>query len=297
MSLKRTPPKSRSPSQAEDMSGSLHELCSTESQEKMNITFRKKQPKGASAASDVMSEMKSLFEVLASSQESKLNQLHSVILEIKAQNEQLTSSMDFISNKYDEMERNMSLLLNERKADREHIKHLEDKIEYLERYSCSARIEIRNVPGKSGESKEDLCSIAKSVATAVSVPLETSDVRDIYRVNSKSEAKTIVLEFNSILKKENMMNAVKKFNKVDIEKKLNTEHLKLSGPVKPVYISEMLTVKGRRLRFLANNFAKSHKYKYCWSSYGRIYLRKTDDTPQILIKDEGDLEKLKTAPK
>ncbi|KAG7298917.1 hypothetical protein JYU34_017375 [Plutella xylostella] len=52
--------------------------------------------------------------------------------------------------------------------------------------------------------------------------------------------------------------------------------------------------KTKRLFFLARDMAKTFEYKYCWTSNGRVYLRKSDEAPHVLVKDENILESLKS---
>ncbi|CAH2093521.1 unnamed protein product [Euphydryas editha] len=53
-----------------------------------------------------------------------------------------------------------------------------------------------------------------------------------------------------------------------------------------------LTAKGARLYFLARDLAKSQNYKFCWTSYGRIYVRKNENSPVIVIKNENHVNSL-----
>lgn len=86
---------------------------------------------------------------------------------------------------------------------------------------------------------------------------------------------------------------MRKYNKDHPECKLNTSHLKLEGASKPIFIAETLTTKGNRLFFLARDFAKANKYIYCWTSYGKVYLRKIEGSPLIRINEDADLIELR----
>lgn len=84
----------------------------------------------------------------------------------------------------------------------------------------------------------------------------------------------------------------KKFNKEG--SRLSTEHLSISGPAKPVFVSENLSPKLKRLFYLARDFASSNEYRYCWVKNGKIFLREKDGAQHLMIKNESDLPKPKT---
>ncbi|KOB65182.1 Zinc finger DNA binding protein [Operophtera brumata] len=82
----------------------------------------------------------------------------------------------------------------------------------------------------------------------------------------------------------------RKFNKDS--SKFTTEHLHLSGPATPIFISENLTSKMKRLFYLAREAAKAKDYKFCWVSHGKIFVRRRENGPLVRFLSEADLEKL-----
>lgn len=97
-----------------------------------------------------------------------------------------------------------------------------------------------------------------------------------------------------MIQKETVLENVKAFNKTKkIGEKLNTGHFLIQGPVKPVFISELLTTRAQRLFYLARSFQKQHNYAFCWSSHGIIYLRKDEKSPHMKIASETDIENLR----
>lgn len=257
-----------------------------------NIGARPKKRRDLDDIGDLKNEMREHFSKLATSVEQQF-------LVVKQQNTDLQESLQFMSDKYDTVLEKIQFLEEERVQDKRNICMLEEKIEGLERKLRSSGLEIRNVPGistndKRPESKEELCGLIKSVAKAVNVNLQEDHIRDIYRTNSKNETfKPIIVEFNSVLMKENILRAIKDFNKNKPKlEKLNTNHLRVSGSVRPVYVSETLTFKTQLLYYKAREFARNNSYSYCWTARGSIYLRKTDGQPFIRIQAETDLAKL-----
>lgn len=264
----------------------------SERSDRGNLGARPKKRRDLDDIGDLKNEMRALFSQLSTSVEQQFQV-------VKQQNVDLQASLQFMSDKYDAVLEKIQFLEEERVQDKRNICMLEDKIEGLERKLRSSGLEIRNVPKistdeKRPESKEELCGLIKSFAKAVNVNLQEEHIRDVYRTNSKNETlKPIIVEFNSVLIKENILRAVKDFNKNKSKpEKLSTKHLNISCSVRPVYVSETLTFKTQILYYKTREFAKDNSYSYCWTSRGSIYLRKTDGQPFIRIQAEADLTKL-----
>lgn len=75
--------------------------------------------------------------------------------------------------------------------------------------------------------------------------------------------------------------------------KICTQHLGLRlGVDSPVFVTENLTAKSARLHFLGRDLVKSKSYKFCWTAYGKVYVRKDEKSPIILIKNESQIQQL-----
>ncbi|XP_041980780.1 uncharacterized protein LOC121734316 [Aricia agestis] len=241
---------------------------------------------------DLKDTMTDRFLALTSSMEQRFNK-------IIEQNNELKSSVQFLSEKYDIILEKLKRLETEKESDKKHISLLEEKIEVLERKQRSTTLEIQNVPPFKSESvktdnKEELLKILKSLGTTLNVEINDHDIKDIYRINMKNKsAKPIIVELTSAIKKEKIIYATKDFNKNKTkEAKLNTSHLQILGPEKPIYISEALTSKTQKIFYLARQFARDHNFSYCWTTRGKVYIRKSDGSPFHRIETEQDLSKL-----
>lgn len=201
-----------------------------------------------------------------------------------------------MSSKYDDFLQKISTLEKERKEDKILIKELEEKLEVSERKSRGAGIEIRNIPKHNGETKENLCNEIMQLGNTLSVNIDCSNIRDVYRLKSKDASNPVVVDLTSVLLKDKILKAVKSFNKTRAKgEKLNTTHLNDSYQSKPLYISETLTHKTQRLYFLARQFKKSHGFDFCWTTNGFVYLKKTEDSSHIRINHDTDLDKLRNS--
>ncbi|XP_026746537.1 uncharacterized protein LOC113507810 [Trichoplusia ni] len=263
---------------------------------KMNITDRKKRKFEGDDINSFMPTIKKMFESLSIEQNKRFQDLLGSVNSLRERNAELTKSVEAMSLKYDEFLSRIKSLEEARKEDKKQIISLEQKIENLERKTRSSSIEIRNIPKTNKETKTDLCQLIQVMGKSVSIDIKDSDIRDIYRITAKDSSNPIITEFTTVIMKEKVLSAVKNFNKCRQKgDKLNTGHLSIQGPNKPVFIAETLTQKSQRIFFLARAFAKEHGFAFCWTSRGAIYVRKSENLPQIRIQDEEDLEKLRNS--
>lgn len=210
------------------------------------------------------------------------------------QNKNISDSIEILAQQCDEMANRIVLLEQEKASDRIYIQTLEAKLESMDRHLRCSSIEMRNVPKKAGETKEDLHSIVKKIGDVLNVPIQSSEVRDVYRINTKRETnQPIVAEFTTVAMRDRIIDCVKAYNKKYTTSKLSTQNLKLEGPSSPIFISESLTVQTKKLFYLAREFAKANNYRYCWASRGKIYLRRKDGASLIRVNNEENLANLK----
>lgn len=207
---------------------------------------------------------------------------------------ELKDSLESISLKHDEFIKRISALEEEKKEDKQKIQYLEERVENLERKVRASCIELRNIPKASGETKNSLCDLVSSVGKVLNIDIRRQELKDIYRIKSKDHVNPIIAEFSTVLQKENFIRAVKEFNRTkNNDEKFSTWHLNLDCPKSPIFVSESLTPKTQKIFFMARNFKKSFEYMYCWTSHGSVFLRKNENSPQIKINCEADLDKLK----
>ncbi|KAL4711316.1 hypothetical protein ACJJTC_019157 [Scirpophaga incertulas] len=160
----------------------------------------------------------------------------------------------------------------ERKSNRKLVQALEDRVENLERKSRSCSIEIRNITYNPTEKKQDLQLVVKNICAELKLPIIDAEIRDVFSLSSRSKntPSPVIVEFTSASKKEEL------------------------GPSTTVYVSDNLTPKMKHIYYLARNFARNNELKYCWTSHGNVYLRKTDGSPAVRINNEEDMDTLKS---
>ncbi|KAJ8735039.1 hypothetical protein PYW08_014289 [Mythimna loreyi] len=264
----------------------------------LNITHRNKRKCSDSRTiqdnqlSVLMAEMKNMFTEFKVEQGKHIEKLCQSIQEIKSQNNTIQDSVSFLSKDNEELKGKIGKLeeqlISERKSTAMYIQNLEAKIETLERGARSSCIEIKNIPVNKSETKESLLKTVINIGSTLQVPIQPFEVKDTFRFSSKDpEIKTIIVDFTSNILKEKFIEMSKKFHRG--HNKLTTETLGFNGTSKPVFISENLTQKMKRVFFLARDFANTHQYKYCWIRNGKVFLRQKDGDRYYIIKDDSDL--------
>ncbi|CAH0407667.1 unnamed protein product [Chilo suppressalis] len=295
MPLKRTPPKTPHINTESDANPSSAPVTDTENEGSTSATSKpraRKRPHGEEM-STFMSEMRTNMETFKKQQDT----IQACIKDVQQQNIDLIKSMEFISSQYEEMKEKLTKMETERRDHLSYIQTLESKVENLERIGKQSGLEIRNIPMSKKETKEDLLNLVKKVADTVNVSFEQSMVRDVFRPHSnKGEAKPIIIDFTSVLIKESILTSVKSYNRKNKDNKLNTELIQLEGQKKPIFIAECLTLSAKKMYFLARDFSKTNNYAYCWTSHGRVFLRKREGAPARCISKESDLLYLQSHP-
>lgn len=239
-------------------------------------------------------EIKSMIQSLWTDHQKEIKNIIPPLLEIKQTITNIENSIALLSAQNLELTHRIADLENKSKDNRKCIALLEERVEHLQMGLRKSNLEIKNVPKKNNESKNDLIEMVMCLSTSIGANLRTEDIKDIYRVRGIKESQTppIILETSSTLIKTDILKLCRAFN-VKTRSKICAKHLGFrTSEDTPVFISEQLTPRGSRLHFLARDLSKSKQYKYCWTAYGKVYVRKTDNSPIIRVKTEAQVQQL-----
>lgn len=217
--------------------------------------------------------------------------------EIKNTNLEIEKSLDFLSTKYDDLTSKIDTLEGIVHDNRQYILTLESNLEELNRRSCSEKLEIRNIPYSHTESLNDLTKMVDQLMKTINMDISPQDIINIQRIVGKKtdSLNPVLITLSTILLKNKILNAIKTYNKNNTSNKINTTHIGIEGPPKPIYVVEHLTTKARRLYYLGRQLVKSKLYKFCWTANGRVYLRKEEGSKLIIITEESQINVLKQA--
>nr|XP_034838390.1 uncharacterized protein LOC117994565 [Maniola hyperantus] len=232
--------------------------------------------------------IKSLFSV----QEQELKKIAPTLKDIQVTNRNIENTIAFLTSQNEEFKAKIDKLESQAKEDRKYINILEEKIEDIQRTSRKANFEIKNVPKKVNETKEDLIEMVTCLSKCVGSSITANDINDIYRVRGKKDGTKntpIVVEISSTILKAELLKRCKSYN-VKYNSKLCAKNLgHRTAEDTPIFVSDHLTPKGARLFFLARELIKTKAYRFCWTAYGKVLIRKDENSPIITIKNEAQI--------
>lgn len=243
---------------------------------------------------DLKNEMKDLINKVTESQTSQINTIMSTLKDIQQTNNIIQCTLLHLSEENKELKSKIENLEQQQKKDRDQIIILHNKLEEYQRTDRKSNIEIKNVPLKGNENKKDLLHLVTKLCGSLEVKIEQTEVKDIIKTKKQNqERSTLIVEFTNTFVKMEILKAAKLYNNKYKTNKLSAKHLGLkANPDTPIFVSENLTPMTSRLFFLARDFKQSNKYKYCWTSYGKVYLRQNDDSPIVHITNESQIQQL-----
>lgn len=241
---------------------------------------------------DIKDELPSMINKMTMSQNSRLDKLEEYVniqeqnVAIQCTNQDIQKSINHLANDIKIVEEKIDSFELERKQMKLQVLSLEEKLDSVEISLLKTYAEVRNVPKLPTEKKADLFRYVTTLTETLNLGVTKYDLKDVSRSPSKKESNssTITIEFSSTLIKHNFLDAVMRYNKSNINNRLNSNHLGLQTTKQPIYISELLTAKMKRLLFLTHKFAKTPDYKYVWPSNGHIYIKQADGKPYIRVK-------------
>ncbi|KAJ8732374.1 hypothetical protein PYW07_014973 [Mythimna separata] len=228
--------------------------------------------------------------------ENHLMELKTSTSKIEASNTDIDKSMTFLSDQLTSIETKITGLEKERNSMSIKLTALEEKVESLDRSIVKTCVELRNIPKQSKETKKMLYTSLLKLSNYIEMDLQSSDIREVLRQPSKKDSTTssLTVEFTNTLLKSEFLTAIKEYNRRNPNNKINSSHLGYEKPTTPIYVAEQLTAYSKRLFYLARTYAKANEYSYCWTSEGRILLKKNPESPSIVIRSEQQLNSLST---
>lgn len=226
--------------------------------------------------------------------------LETKLAPIKEQLSEMQTFANFISAEYDELKRDMSVLItdnrqlqSESNKLRTTVNALTDRLNQMEQVMRESNIEIQGVPEHKAE---NVISIVKQLANVVSYKLSDADILHCTRVASMNKQskrpRTIVAKLRSTRCRDELYSSVSKYNKANAKDKLNSSLLGIAGEKTSVYVSEHLSPINKALHAAARIKAKEMGYMFVWVRNGRIFMRKNETSRFIHVRNEGTLSEL-----
>lgn len=146
------------------------------------------------------------------------------------------------------------------------------------------------ITGISEVENENLKQIVMEIGKVLEVNIQEEDIQHVERkfTTSKNSGfpKSIIIQF----KKENLKNEILTQNKT---KRINTRSLNNTCEKRNIYIQQQLTKRRQYLYKLARDLKRENLIKYAWVKDGEIYIRKTDSSKIIRIKQKYQIDNFK----
>lgn len=229
--------------------------------------------------------------------DTKYEALKQAIDDLRSQNETILKTNSNIEKlleisvlQYQELNSKFETLNNEHKQSLNKLEYLEEKVEQLQNSALQNKLEIKNIPYFDNE---NLSIITDKLIEKVGLSPAHSRVTNINR--SKSSQKPIIIEFQSQQYRNSVLKAFKTYNLNNKNNKINTTDIGINGEKIPIFANESLTPMAKKLFYLARNLKKNKNYKYCWTSQGKVYIKKEEGSAAVLIKSINQAETLSRA--
>jgi Baculovirus FP protein len=239
---------------------------------------------------------KEIAEMLDSKISSELQGIKDQLLELKP----LEASINFISEVQEDIKQQLSLntvAIKNLQTDNMNIKSnlntIQLKLREIDQQNRSKNIEIQMLPEQRNE---NLSIVFKKLCDVVSYPITTNGIISCHRVpkinNASSRPRNIVITMLDTNIKDDLLSAVRRYNKNKPNDKLNAALLGVSPTASPVYVCEHLSPDNKELHAATRSFSKEQNYKFVWIRNGRIFTRKNESSPPIHIKNREVLASL-----
>ncbi|CAH0718713.1 unnamed protein product, partial [Brenthis ino] len=213
----------------------------------------------------------------------------------------LTSTVEFFSNKYDELKSRLDSrdkevveLLTQNRVLEETVKDLGFRLSSLEQHSRECNVEINGLPEFKSE---NLVQTVLQIGKTVSHTINDTDVMSCFRVakkdNNNKRPRAAIVKFRSPRNRDAFLTAYYKYNRENRLDKLSTQAIGIGGDRAPIYLSEHLSPPNKMLHAATRKKAKEISYNFVWVRNGKIYVRKDEKSSAKVINNMTDLDKLK----
>lgn len=157
---------------------------------------------------------------------------------------------------------------------------LHRRIEEVETYQRSNNLEIKGVP-----SDVEPLDAVKKICGAIQEEITSDDVDICHRVpTARHDQTNIVVRFVRRTKKLAILSKSKKV-------RIDSKDLG-SQTSSAVYVNEHLTKHGKQLLGSAIQRKKEMRWKFVWTSGGKIFARRNETSPILKIRNADDLAKM-----
>lgn len=152
---------------------------------------------------------------LLSVQQSQMSEIVSELKGIHATNESMKNSINLLTSQNEDFRKKIDRLESQVMKDRAYIDILENKIEDLQRLNRKNCFEMKNVPKKPQETRNDLIDMVTCLTKSINLEMEPRDIKDIFRQQGKrneNQNSPIIVDLGSSILRNELLKKVKNFN-------------------------------------------------------------------------------------
>lgn len=149
-------------------------------------------------------------------QKKELTEITKSLKEIQQTNTNIELSVSLLATQNEEFRKKIEMLESQAKKDREYICVLEDKVEDLQRAARKTNVELKNVPRKNSETREDLINLVVNLSKTVKADVCPRDIKDIYRTKGRNEKENnppMIMKLGSTILKTDLIKKIRDFNR------------------------------------------------------------------------------------
>ena len=168
--------------------------------------------------------------------------------------------------------------------------NLETQVSELKNQQLRDNIEISGVPCRSDENCK---MVALNVIKQVRPETIQDDIVEVHRMGNANDLdgnprmhRNLLVQLKERKVRDEIYKNKKKLRGVD------TVRMGLSSESQRIYINENLSRESKALFKKANDLRKEKRWKYIWTSFGIILVRKDDESRVLRVCSEMDLAKL-----
>ena len=194
---------------------------------------------------------------------------------VKKENEELAQKNKVLENKVYDLE--------------QQVRNHEFDHDALEQYTRKFNVEVHGIPECEGE---NLADIIIKIGQKISVDITSQDIDIVHRLRRKTPTtKPIIVRFTSYRKKREFYQARFNLKTTKISEIIASVQHEVEARI---YINENLTQRRQELLAKARKMRKAKKLVRVWTSDGKLFVRKTEESRPVRISEDWDLENLAT---
>lgn len=207
-------------------------------------------------------------------------------LETKKWHDDVKSSIENMSKSFKELEKRVDYVEKSVNTHQEEIENIKVDLNYLRQKDIELNMVLKGIPEDNNEDIADLKGIVERLFVNINV---SSDgfIETARRIGKKSmdKPRLVQLKLESLDQKKRIMAAKKSRGEISANEIVDGASSDLK-----VYLDDQLTVQSAYLFKKARLLKNEYGIKYVWVRNGRVFMKKSDKEPSVIIKSENDLE-------